>query len=230
MAHIETPKAVSAPIKSLNKFLEISGDWHEKNRAEHGGMLSELWYRGVNEGFPNQVPRVYRPGFTERANKLPFRGMNREAKRLWLECKMISQFQTVGAAFLEGFNETQIYFAAQHYGLPTRLLDWSTNPLAALFFACEDSDDAKKKDGFVYAMNATQVIAPDAEWNKATKQKLYQDVMGMRHPFVTYAIGLSFWGQLKGDLDTHVLPVRPDGGAGKNRSTKFLFYSSYARG
>lgn len=38
---------------------------------------------------------------------------------------------------------------AQHYGLPTRLMDWSTNPLKALFFAVEQANmDAV--DGVVY--------------------------------------------------------------------------------
>jgi len=37
---------------------------------------------------------------------------------------------------------------ARHYGLPTRLLDWSGNPLVALYFAVQNDDE----DGCLWAM------------------------------------------------------------------------------
>lgn len=55
-------------------------------------------------------------------------------------------------------SEWEFLAIAQHTGLPTRLLDWTHNPLVAAFFATAEN---MEKDGAIYIYNPNTVISHD---------------------------------------------------------------------
>jgi len=85
-----------------------------------------MWWRGQADASWGLKPHVFRP----RPDGEPFK-----------EVGLINQFKMRAFGRLAGrrepTSEIEWLFLAQHYGLPTRLLDWTESPLAALYFALQ---------------------------------------------------------------------------------------------
>jgi hypothetical protein len=70
-----------------------------------------------------------------------------------LEAFSLSQFMARAYPYIERYHDDLgfMLMVAQHYGVPTRLLDWTRNPLVAMYFAAEDLKASV--DGALYISN-----------------------------------------------------------------------------
>src|SRR5436305_10934410 len=108
--------------KSVQEYVDlvftITSAWMPKNAAP------TLWFRGVKSEKFNLIPGAY---FLKNVDELT----------------LALYFKDVTPPLLthQPLDEWEWYYAMQHYGLPTRLLDWSESPLSALYFALEEESD-----------------------------------------------------------------------------------------
>ena len=62
------------------------------------------------------------------------------------------------AEILPNVNDWERATIAQHYGVPTRLLDWSENPLVGIYFAIND-DNYDNEDGVIWVFEDKTAVA-----------------------------------------------------------------------
>lgn len=138
-------------IQGLHELIEVVDDWEGEN-PERENSPHWIWYRGQPNATWEPLPAVERPDFIKRARR---RSILPHNEPFQTEFSINAQFRRLGASFFDDQADlVKMYFLAQHYGLPTRLLDWTTNPLAALFFAVAGHPN---EDGKLFVIKFNQI-------------------------------------------------------------------------
>ncbi len=139
-------------INSLEEYISFV----EHLRPHRSGPL---WYRGCGKVSHELKPSLYRHSRSKTIEDL----MN-------LEKQLLARFQQRSIPFhTRSISDTwEWLFLMQHYGVPTRLLDWTESPLMALFFAVTSAPHKLGASGKpVFSANADIWILDPVQWNKS---------------------------------------------------------------
>lgn len=142
-------------VRTLPEFIDTLEKL--KFQFSHSKEAMDLWYRGVSNCNHSLQPRIYREievnaGKAAKTESLSFvQGRKKEYSAS--EYEILSHFIKEASGYLPHLpREDDLIWMeyAQHFGVPTRLLDFSANPLVALYFCCKNGP---QKDGAVWVLN-----------------------------------------------------------------------------
>lgn len=123
---------ITAEVGTIDELLQFVNGLYQK----HG---LRLWYRGEENANLTLVPSI-----------------QRSKKRIDSERYITNEFYIRARQILNNPPAKHNYAGwvslMQHYGMPTRMLDWSQSPLIAVFFAAETYKEGPETDAGVWVL------------------------------------------------------------------------------
>ena len=113
----------------------------------------DYWFRGQSNRRWGLIPKI-----------------GRKEKFIRYDMFFSRQFRRLSMPFLDlshtPSNKVEWTMLAQHHGLPTKLLDWTSNPLVALYFAVNENFS---KDGAVWVISSDML--PELNEENVSEEK-----------------------------------------------------------
>lgn len=115
------------------------------------------WYRGIGSVKYNLIPSLFRHSHYKNIEDL-----------MRLEATMLQDFERSSVLHSEKISSIdddgrmRTLFIMQHYGVPTRLLDWTPNPFISLYFSLTSASTDDKGN---YKADAAVWVLDPVKWN-----------------------------------------------------------------
>lgn len=151
------------------------------------------WSRGCRNSKHSLIPSLYRHKRKLQAEEL-----------IALENEIITRFVQRSLPFISRtlVDEWDELFFMQHYGVPTRLLDWTENPFVAIYFALLSSEEPKNTNAAIW-------MCDPIAWNRAALEHI------------------SFKGEVLDQSNTILRPYSPGTNVKEIPMLPIMIYGSY---
>lgn len=139
-------------VYSLSEFLNILDEYKVQFSQTH--RSSGLIFRGMSDKSWKLLPGIFREYPEEQKSSVVEGGSYSGKIYSAHEYEILAHFRKESNGLLPHVSPKDDFTwlqYAQHYGVPTRLLDFTANPLVALYFCCQSES---KSDGVIWIINA----------------------------------------------------------------------------